>query len=130
MEYLKVQSSISKITKNANNVDYLTKIRKTVGDLKKRHISDDVINKLIENDYDLEKARDIFINLRNKGAPSKTMDDLIKKDISLDIIENYEKMGVNLNKLNYTLNKLKGVKRIKIILLFLIIVILIISIYA
>ncbi|EHP88120.1 hypothetical protein [Methanotorris formicicus] len=77
------KSSISKITKNIDNVDDLTKIRKTVGDLKKRHISDDAINELIENGYDLEKAKDTIVELRKKGVSAKIIDNLIRKGYSL-----------------------------------------------
>jgi len=48
--------------------------------------------------------------LRDKGVPAKVIDDLIKKDVSLDVIKNYEEMGIDLNKLNYALDKLKGVR--------------------
>ena len=104
------KSSIFRITKNANNVDDITKQRKIIGDLKKRRISKEAINKLIEKGQDLEKAKEVVKELRNKGVPAKVIDDLIKKDVSLDVIKNYEEMGIDLNKLNYALDKLKGVR--------------------
>ncbi|ABR56032.1 hypothetical protein [Methanococcus aeolicus] len=72
------KSSISKITKNANNIDDLTKQRKVIGDLKRRKISKEAINKLIENGYDLEKSRDVIKELRNKGIKTKTINKLIE----------------------------------------------------
>ncbi|ABR56552.1 hypothetical protein [Methanococcus aeolicus] len=67
------KSSIAKITKNANNVNDLTKIRKTIGDLKKRHISDDAINKYINKDIDLEKLNNALSKLRKVDGYSELL---------------------------------------------------------
>ncbi|CAB3288890.1 conserved exported protein of unknown function [Methanocaldococcus lauensis] len=77
------KNNINKLTKNINNVDDLTKIRKIIGDLKRRKISKESTNKLIENGYGLEKTKEIVKELRNKGVPARVIDDLMRKGYSL-----------------------------------------------
>jgi len=77
------KENLNKIIENLKDIKDITKLRKTVGELKRRKISKEAINKLIENGYDLEKVKEVIINLRNKGVPAKVIDDLIKKGYSL-----------------------------------------------
>ncbi|XRO77817.1 ABC transporter substrate-binding protein [Methanocaldococcus sp. 10A] len=52
-----------------------------------------------------------FVKKESKDVIEKeVVEKLMEKGLSREVIENYEKIGVNLNKLNYALDKLKGIK--------------------
>ncbi|EHP88122.1 hypothetical protein [Methanotorris formicicus] len=72
------KENLNKIVENLKDIKDITKIRKTIGDLKRIKISKEAINKLIEKSYDLEKVKEIVKELRNVGVKSKTINKLIE----------------------------------------------------